>query len=275
MAISNEKYDPFKVERLKHYLQDMSDKGQPLYFELYVDTLRVVPKTHEVSDFDRFEQYLTEDTEKVRIVIYQSAQSHRNDQHCFYMSNKPKQENGLGDLEGIIQDKIAARDREHETNRLKEELESMRKKLEEAEEYHQLLEEQLEQEKKNQQYKKIRLSEMVSLSLESMMRRNPQWLTKVPVVGETLAGIIAADNEQLQQQQLQSNSTPDTTATFTKKNSNETNPKPEQLRYIPLLEHLETVFNENQLTIVWQVLEKFAEHPEQLVPVAELLNIKS
>ncbi|MEP7374724.1 MAG: hypothetical protein ABI675_15115 [Chitinophagaceae bacterium] len=274
MAVSNEKYDQFKVERLRHYLQDMADKGQPLYYEIFVDTLKAVPRTNDNKEFDNYERYMTEDTEKIRIVIYNSAQSNRNDQYCFYVHNKPKQENGLGDLDGIIQEKLAARDREHETNRLKEELEDTKNKLKEAEEYHQLLQEQLEQERNNQQTKKLKIGEMVSLALEGVVRRNPQWVSKVPVVGETLAGIIAQDNENIQQQ-LNSAPVPETSASFTKKTDSSQPPKPEHLRYIPLLEHLETVFNENQLATVWQVLEKFAENPDNLQPVAELLNIQN
>lgn len=273
MAVTKENFDQFKVDRLKNYLEDMAEKGQPCLYEIFVDSLKVVRKTDDCSDFDNYERYMHEDTEKVRIVIY-SGQSNRNEQYIFYVQNKPKQEaNGLGEIDTIVQKELAARDREHAMDALRKELEETKKQLAEAEEYHQVLEQQLEAERSNQNKRKLHIGEMLSLALEGMARRNPQWISKVPVVGETLAGIISADNE-YQQQQLQAPA-PDaeTTASFSKKGMPPTTGSTEQLPYIQLLQQLETVFNEEQLALLWQVLTQFMEEPSKLATVAGLLNI--
>src|SRR5215831_18803893 len=115
-VVANEKYDQFKIERLKNFLEDMQAKGQARYYEIFVDNLKVVPKTDEVKEFDNYERYMDENTEKIRIVIYGSGASPRNDQYCYTMlkSNQPRELNGLGEIESIVQEKLAARDREYE-----------------------------------------------------------------------------------------------------------------------------------------------------------------
>src|SRR5512139_282799 len=122
MPVTNDKFDQLKIDKLKHFLEDMASKGQAKPYEIFVDTLKVVPKTENVDDFDNYEFYMNEDTEKIRILIYNSNLSPRNDQYCFYVQENKmsKPLSGLGDLEGIIQEKMAARDREYELNRLKE-----------------------------------------------------------------------------------------------------------------------------------------------------------
>ncbi|MBS1633514.1 MAG: hypothetical protein JST10_13180, partial [Bacteroidetes bacterium] len=145
MPVTNENFDQLKIDKLKHFLEDMAAKGQPRPFEIFVDSLKVVPKTEDPKDFDAYEYYINEDTEKIRILIYNSNLSPRNDQYCFYLQkNKTdKSLNGLGDIDNLIQEKIAARDREHEAIRLKNELESTQKQLAEAEEYIEELEQKL------------------------------------------------------------------------------------------------------------------------------------
>src|SRR5215203_4381198 len=137
MPVTNDTYDQLKIDKLKHFLEAQAERGQGKPFEIFVDNLKVVSKTEDPKEFDSYEFYMNEDTEKVRILIYNSNLSPRNDQYC-YMVQRHKSEkplNGLGDIEGIIQEKLAARDREHEMNTLREELEAIKKELTETEKY--------------------------------------------------------------------------------------------------------------------------------------------
>jgi hypothetical protein len=44
MPVTNDKYDQLKIDKLKHFLEDMASKGQAKPFEIFVDNLKVVPK---------------------------------------------------------------------------------------------------------------------------------------------------------------------------------------------------------------------------------------
>src|SRR5206468_151896 len=235
-------------------------------FEIFVDSLRVVPKTEDPKDFDAYEYYMNEDTEKIRILIYNSAATPRNDQYCFYVQqNKPdKPLSGLGDLDGIIQEKLTARDREYETKHLREEVEELKRQLEEAEEYSENLEKKLE-EARNNKYKlgNLDLVELGGVLLQNLAVKNAGALEKIG-----LAGFIAPPAAEMA-------ATEQTNASFQKKAEGATDLKPEHLQYIPMLQMLETAFEKPQLETVMKIIVRFSEDPSTLDTVAELLNISS
>lgn len=274
MPVSNENFDQLKVDKLKHFLEDMANKGQPRPFEIFVDSLKVIPKTDDPKDFDNYEYYMSEDTEKIRILIYNSNLSPRNDQYCFYVQKNrhDKAMNGLGEIDTIIQEKLAARDKEYEFNKLKEELEETKKQLDESEEYAEGLETQLEELKANK-YKlgNFNVGEIASLALEGIVRRNPQLLSKLPG-GEALAGIIEQDN--LDKRQLIP-PVPEGEASFQKKAAATEVLTEEQKRYAAFLAQLEQTFNEAQLADVMLIIQKLAEEPAQLETTKKLLNIQN
>jgi hypothetical protein len=275
MPVTNDNFDQLKIDKLRHYLEDMAAKGHPKPYEIFVDALKVVPKTEDPKEFDGYEYYMNENTEKIRILIYNSQLTNRNDQYCFYVQKNAadKPLNGLGDLDGIIQEKLAAREREYEVNKLKEELEETKKQLEEAEEYSEQLEQELEVVKSNKfKLGSIHLGELASYAMESIVRRNPQMLTKIPG-GEALAGIIEQDNAERDKKKLDSSPIAEAEASFSKRATVAEGLSEEQKRQLAFIEQLQGVFSEEQLQSVMHIIEKLAADPTQIISVSKLLNI--
>ncbi len=266
-VVTNEKYDQFKIERLKNFLEDMAAKNQPRPYEIYVDNLKVVPKTDDANEFDSYERYMDENTEKVRVVIYNSASSPRNDQYCFnvQMNKQEKSINGLGEIETIVQEKLSARDKEYELNQLKKELEETKQQLEEAEDYVDQLEQQLEETKSNK-YKlgKLDLVELGGIVLENLATKNSPALEKIG-----LGGLFGASN------QPEAPKTEESEASFQKKGEQQNDLKPEHLQYIPIIQQLYGAFANEDLEMVMRVIQKLSEEPTHLKTVAELLNIQT
>jgi len=273
MPVTQQKFDQFKVDKIKHFLEDMVDKGQPRLYEIFVDNLKVVPKTEDVRQFDTYEQYMDEDTEKVRVLVYNSGLSPRNDQFCFIVQpgHPEKSAGGLGEIDTIVQEKLAARDREYQMEALRKELEAARTQVEEIEEEAEGLRQELEAVRAGRERKQIKGIEVISILLEGFVRRNPQLLQKIPG-GEALAGLIEQDNLD---KSGQLPAEPVTEATFRKKQEAGPALAPEQLRYIETLHQLEATFQQPDLETVMQILARFAETPDTLKTVAELLNIKN
>lgn len=275
MPVTNDNYDQLKIDRLRHFLESQAEKGMPKPFEIFVDNLKVVAKTDDPKEFDSYEYYMNEDTEKVRILIYNSNLSPRNDQYCFLVQKNVggKALNGLGEIESIVQEKLAARDREYEMNRLKEELEATKQELEETEEYADKLEKEIQNLKENKfKLKNIDLGELVSVAAEGIIRRNPQFLTKLPG-GEALAGIIAQDNQEQQTKMLQQRAEPQPEATFKAKEENSPQVSEEELRQLAFLNQILSHFDEQQVDVFNVLLAKLAEEPAKLREVATILNI--
>ncbi|MBN8865854.1 MAG: hypothetical protein J0H92_20945 [Sphingobacteriales bacterium] len=262
MPVTTEKYDQLKIDKLKHLLTELAAKGQARPFEIFVDGLKVVTKTEDVKEFENYEYYINEDTEKIRILIYYSLTSPRNDQYCYYIqhSRQTKPLNGLGDLDGIIQEKLEARDREHEARLIKQELEQTKKQLEEAEEYAEELERQLEQARDNKhKLGKLDLVELGSAVLERMAVKNAGALEKMGLAGLVTPPAVDPGIEQ-------------PAASYEKQAPEE---KSDRTAYVALLEQLDAVFDETQLEMVMQVIRQFAEEPSHLQTVAQLLNIET
>ena len=275
MPVNNENFDQLKIDKLKHFLEDMAGKGQARPYEIFVDALKVVPKTEDPKDFDSYEYYMNEDTEKIRILIYNSNLSPRNDQYSFFVqkNRQDKSMNGLGEIDAIIQEKLSARDKEYEMNRLKEELEETKKQLEEAEEYSESLETQLQDAKTNKyKFGNFNVAELAGITIESIIRRNPQMLAKIPG-GEAFAGIIEQDNLEVAKRQI--NPTTEGEVSFQKKEDAQDGLTENQKRHISFFTMLEQQFNEAQLGDMMQIIYKFAEEPAQMKTVKELLNIQN
>jgi len=272
MPVIHQKYDQFKIDKLKHYLEDMVEKGQPRVYEIFVDNLKVVPKTEDLTQFDSYEQYMDEDTEKVRILVYNSGLSPRNDQFCFRVQpgREDKATGGLGEIDSIVQEKLEARDREHVLEALRKELDETRTQLRESEDEVAQLHQELEMVRAGRERKQIKGIEFMSILLEGFVRRNPQLLQKIPG-GEALAGLIEQDN---QERLVPSPAEPLPEASFRKKEDAAAGLPPEQARYIDTLRQLEAHFLQPELETVMQILGKFTEVPDTLKTVAELLNLK-
>ncbi len=272
MSVSQQIYDQFKIDKLKHYLEDMAGKGQARLYEVFVDGLKVVPKTDDVNQFDTYEQYMDEDTEKVRVLVYNSSFSPRNDQFCFIVERSKGAKNvGLGEIDTIVQEKLAARDREHEMESLRKELVAANERAEEAEAELEEVQKELAAVREGKERKQIKGVEVLSVILEGFVRRNPQLLHKIPG-GEALAGLIEQDNQEKVNSFLAS---PPADASFQRRQDNPTGLTPDQLRYIETLRQLEQTFPQPDLETVMRILAQFAESPDTLQTVSDLLFNKN
>lgn len=276
MPVITEQYDQLKIDKLKHYLEMQANKGQAVPFEMFVDNLKVVPRTEDPKEFENYEFYMNEDTEKVRILIYGYGQSPRNDQYCFMVQKNKldKGLSGLGEIETIVQEKLAARDREYEMTRLKEELEAIKQELEEAEEYNEKLEKEIEYMKANKfKLKNMDMGELASHALEGILRRNPQIFTKIPG-GQALAGFIEQDNKEQETRMLeQQQPAQEPEATFQKKQPAEPQLSDIEVRQLAFLQQLQEAFDAKQVEIFNIILGKLAAEPAKLQEIATLLGI--
>lgn len=264
MPVSVTPYDPVKIDKLRHLLEDMAGKGMARPYEIFVDNLKVTPKTESVEAFDSYEFYMGEDTEKIRIVIYDSPSSPRNNQYVFTLKAAPEPAlNGLGNLDGIIQEKLDGQQRQFELGRLKEELEQTKQSLKESEEYAEMLEGQLEEVKTNR-YKlgNLDLVELGGVLLENLAKKNSGLLGKI--------GLAGIDEEYTA---LPEESAP---VSFKRKNAATTEPEMERYAaYAPFIDSLENTFSPDQLSVLLQVIDKLGKAPDQLPAVVQLLNIQS
>ena len=277
MAITSETYDQLKIDKLKLYLQTQADRNAARYYEIYVDNLKAVHKTNDLQEFDSYEDYMTEDTERIRILVYTTnPSSPRNDQYVYRMKKQEEQKtiiqasalSGI-EIENRMEEKLQTHRERWEHEALVKELEQTKQQLKESEEYaEKLAAELMEYKSKKLHWGNVNLGELASVVVEGIVRRNPQMVAKLPG-GETLAGIIEQDNKE----RGTTTPTAETEVSFKKKSENESVLTEEEKGYLNFMKGIAESFDDEEIVILTQVITKLEEDTTQLKPVAELLNI--
>lgn len=139
-SANGSKYSPLKIQQFKMWLEEMKEKGNAQYFEVFVDDFKVIPRTDAVEDFERHEQYIDEETKKVTVLTYSTPGSHRYKQYTFLLNEQtPSAQQGSAlngpEVTEMIKEKVQMEKERWACELVKKELEDTRGKLGEAEEY--------------------------------------------------------------------------------------------------------------------------------------------
>jgi hypothetical protein len=185
--ITTEKFDVIRFEKIKHHLETQAEKDKARYFEIFVDNLKVVDKTNDISSFDDYLIYMDDKTKIIKILLYSSCEtSPRNDKFIFSCESKDDK-NTLGEID--VQQKITTAittERERiKTEQLEIEVKELTLDLEEAQDYIDKLEikYQAAVNQNVEKSKEVKLGAVAALAIEHVLKRNPKILNKIPLLG--------------------------------------------------------------------------------------------
>ncbi len=277
-------YNDVKLSQFKMWLHDMADKNEGKYIEVYVDDVKVVPRTNRIESLDDHKVYLDDTTETIKVFTYNTENSNRYQQFTFVIEKKKANElpvqnqtmqtpqvQGLSgiELENRINQSLAQERERWQTDLLKRDFETCKKELQDAEEYIDDLEKQLSVYKsKKLHLGDVNLGEVASIVLEGMVKRNPHWVAKLPG-GDALAGLIAKEATENGTAEVIENE-----VVFKKKTPVEEGMSEEMKAQLGFLKQLESHFSQEQLDKIMLILQSFVETPKNIETVFELLEIK-
>lgn len=280
MPVIEERYDQNKIDSLKRYLKREADKDRTRDYEIIVDGFKVVSRTNDVEEFDDYEEEIKDNTRNIAILIYDGAGTNRNTRYSFSLNqdstspipSKPVNSIGsLGEIDEIIQQKLEEKDKDYKIAALEKELEETQRQLTEAEQYHTQLEETIirireeKEEKPKPHPLAVQLGLIGSNILDGLLKKN------IPQLNGLLGGVATEQPDPI------ATETPEAEATFKKKG--DTPPAPQmteqQQRNLRNLEMMEQAFDGEQLQIVIAIIQKLMEKPEQVIPVAQFLNLQN
>jgi hypothetical protein len=258
--ITTEKYDAMRFEKIKHHLETQAEKGKPRYFEMFVDNLKVIDKTNDIASFDDYLLYVDDKTKLIKLLLYSACEmSPRNDKFFFTFDNT-EDKNTLGALE--VQDKItkaimSERDR-IKTEQLEIEVKELTLDLEEAQDYIDQLEIKYQEAvtQNVEKSKEVKLGAVAALAIEHVLKRNPNMLSKIPLLG-MLSGLDDTPNPQTIP--LQSN---DSKSTFTQEVSQESGLEFEMMR----------VFTDDEFAKMITIINLLGVHKNQISTILDLLK---
>jgi hypothetical protein len=284
MPIQFDNFDQNKIERLKNHLSTMADKNKAKFFEIYVDTLKAVPKTDEISDFDAYEDYITIDTEQIKIVIYNTSLSPRNDQYVFVLKAKSREEALNLGLSGMPlqkfsktsisqwrEDKVQKSEQEVIIQHLKKELAQLRKENEEKDMCIHQLEQMVEKAKKNgNRLGGYHIGDILSVAVEGLVTRNKGQIAKIPFLSD-LAGLVKnTDAPSIENQ----NKETDAEVNFQKVDENATSTtalNEEDAHLLALIKNIYSHFNENEFGTLLEIIEELSEDKSLIAQVLQFI----
>lgn len=262
--ITTEKYDVIRFEKIRHHLESLAEKGKARFYEIYVDNLKVVDKTDDVNCFDDYKMYMDDKTQMIRVLLYSSCEtSPRNDKFIFSV-HSGEEKNVLGEVD--VQNKInLAINSERERMKiesLEKELAVATEELEDAQDYIEVLQEQIEkiQQQKADDSKQIKLGMVASVAIEELIKRNPNVITNIPLLG-SLSGVFRDDKKQIEKEEEYNGS-----ASFSSKDSSS-----HDSLAIQVATHLDACFSNEELPIIFDILKRFAEDKSLLNLTQELI----
>ncbi len=278
-------YNDVKLSQFKMWLHDMVDKGEGKFIEVYVNDVKVVPRTSKIESLDDHKVYLEDTTETVKVFVYNTENSNRYTQFLFFIEKKKPVEVveqvhtpqviGLSGIE--LENKITERlttalmqERERWQNELmKRDFETCKKDLTDAEEYIEDLEKQLSTYKsKKLHWGDVNLGDVASVIVEGMVKRNPHWVAKLPG-GDALAGLIAQESTENATAEVIENE-----VVLKKKTPADEGMSEEMKAQLGFLKQLESHFNQEQLDKIMLILQSFVEAPKNIETVFDLLEIQ-
>lgn len=287
MPVQFDKFEQSKVDRLKNHLVAMAEKDKAKFYEIFVDSLKAVPKTDEPSEFEGYEDYLTPDSIQLKIVIYNSGNSPRNDQYIFMFRAQSREDAMDIGLNGGPERTYSYRDigewrktrkiqteEQMEISRLKKENSELKSTVKERdEEIEQLSEVIIEARQNGNKIGGINAGELLSVALEGIVRRNTHLIAQVPVLNG-LAGIIERDNERGPAPAI---GQPEGEVSFRMKDQSESSQTltPAEKDFLGFFKELQTYFSPKELEQVIEILDRMSKDKSLLAEVVEMITDES
>ena len=268
MPLIEEKYDQSRIDSIKRYLQREAEKGRTKDYEIIVDGFKIVSRTDNLEDFEDYEQELKNSTRNISILVFDGQSTNRNTRYSFLLQGEPAQQqpkglNGLGEIDQIIQEKLDAKEKEFELKQLQEKLADTQQSLDEAEEYNELLEKQIEELKDKRLLQSTNWGEVLNGFLAAAAKNN-----KTPM-GQALAGLLGVEGTEKPAELAM----PDSHASFEPSSAPEMS---EELRNrLSLVEQIDTSFDINRKAAVLFLLDYYCKHPHKIDETIQFLNIQN
>ena len=269
MPLHDLKFDQHKIDSLKRYLQREAEKGRKKDYEIMIDGFRVVSRTDDISEFDDYEQEIKGDTRNISILIFDGPGTNRNTRYSFSLqgdtSNRSNGSlNGLGDIEQVITDKLAEREKEYEVQRLKEQLKDTKSQLTEAEEYAETLERRIKEMEAQRFTNTVSIGEVAGLVLKSLVKQN---IARIPG-GQALAGLLGAE----QPAELPQPTEPASGQVSFEKQPDSPVMDDQTRNRLSLIEQMQERFNEQQMIGVFSILDLLTAAPDKINMVLAQLS---
>jgi len=230
-----ERYNSQRLEFLKQLLTNSVENSKaPQDYEIRVDDMRVVPRTNNPELFDSYEDFITEQTRSVLVMLYEGV-SRKNAKYLFHLKEEdmPKaQEKGLGEIEvaKIVKEKLEQREQQIKQEQMEKELKELKEEQKQNEKDFEKIIAHNKKLEAGRDLEDVQWGKILGAAGDTLLRSNTKFLAKIPAL-QGLAGIIEADTKEREKQIASPSPEPEIEASYSmksEKNENEKKEEPEK-----------------------------------------------
>lgn len=262
-------YDPALLDNIKRILEIQVSQGKPQSYEIYVDGLRVVPRTTVTEIFESYKTFITPASKKITVTIYRGIKTPACTSHVFKVEpekavQQPVQVQSSNSLNGpeVQQYVRELMDKERLANRLvqlEEKLTEKENKLSEAEKYISDLQrgiDLLKEEKDNKQ-------SVIFDRLLKIAENPPDWLKL----------LVLNNNSPQKATQLGETETKEKTEVTIKRKGAPALTE-DQKDFLKLMNIMQEGLEEEEFTMLMLLNRKLTDEPGLIPSVADLIDVK-
>jgi len=276
--MSIQTYSAERIGLLKQTLINSTEANKPQDYEIRVDDMKVVPRTSDVEQFDKYEEFVTEETKRIIVLVYDGT-SRRNEKFVYLLKDEKKEkpvEKGLSgtEVEKIVSEKLEQKETqwkmaqlEKENKELKEEIKQNEKDFEKIIAHNKKLE-------SGRDFEDIQWGKILGVAGDTLIRSNTKFLAKVPGMSG-LAGIIEADNRAREKQIESPQPQPEEEATFKMKKENNSEEEENDNEKNESAKKKENPNNESELSEMERDQQVFLRHLRKWFPEDQVKQIIS
>lgn len=251
-------YESSRIESIRMSLQNALRKGNPTYYDIWVDEVKVVERTTDLNEFNRYEEFIYPDTQRITINVFtpSTTSPHIAYRYHFNFGEEEKTESikgfSLGEIQSQINERVSIERERWDCDQVKKDLTATKEKLSEAEEY--------------------------IGKLQDIIEDTKTKLTEAKGMGEIASAIkdLALPHllgKKAEDKSLSGNDKPQEEASFKMKSSEDAAQSEEDKFFLDLGRNMKASFNEEEFNLVLSVIREFVRDKSNIVPVTQLLNI--
>lgn len=257
MAVNHSNYEAGKIENLLQRIKNASLSEQKQEYEIYVDGMKVVPRTSDPQLFESHSDFINEDSNSMTVLLFKGG-SRMNDKYFFYFKEVPKKEVTLSGLPGNMTLS------EYDAKQKEDFLKGVR--LEQLEKENSELKSAVSDKDNTIEQLSTRLQEMHEgklISIGEMGSAVFMRLLQHPKMRETFPVL-----EGLAPNSIKKDVSPEEEATFSRKDENKDSETSElteeEQRHLILIHDLQERLNNFQLASVMHILDILTRCPEAI-----------
>ena len=294
-----ERYNSERLEFIKQLLINSVETGKPQDYEIRVDDMRVVPRTNNPDLFENYEDFITEQTRRVLVMLYEGV-SRKNAKYLFHLKEEdmPKQEqkglSGKAEVEKIISEKLEQQAQKWKQEQMEKELKELKEENKQNEKDFEKVIAHNKKLEAGRDLEDMQWGKILGAAGDTLLRSNTKFLAKIPAL-QGLAGIIEADTKEREKRIESPRPEPEVEASFKMKSEkeqddnreekNEVAEKKEKPRenseqseeerdQLGFLRQLHQRFEEKQVKQILSLLNCFVDNPKALEQILNVIQEK-